>query len=94
MNVHRDQLLWFAKELDASVACLSGVPELHEMIQKYLDRHDAALEQEKAARRPGRPKSKLQERLEQAQETEASMYASSGIGRGAQVSDTTRGTSD
>lgn len=79
-NVHRDQLLWFARALDPGVPCLESVEELHKLVYQYLDRHTPELEQEKTARRPGRPKSKLQERLEQAQEIESSTYANSGMG--------------
>lgn len=55
--------------------------DLHKLIEQYINRNDLELQREQAERRPGRPKSKNQEKLEQMKEHESAQYASSGIGQ-------------
>jgi translation machinery-associated protein 16 len=51
------------------------LPELHELVSDvWLTRHDAELEEERAARRKGRPKSTKEEKLEQVKLREAEGY--------------------
>jgi translation machinery-associated protein 16 len=51
------------------------LPELHELVADvWLTRHDAELEEERAARRKGRPKSTKEQKLEQVQLREAEEY--------------------
>ena len=74
------RLLWFVKAMDENRARLS-VAEMHEICEKFLARLDEDLEQERAARRSGRPMSKHQEELEAAKTREAHEYAKEGLGR-------------
>lgn len=54
--------------------------ELHELVADvWLTRHDAELEEERAARRKGRPKSTKEQKLEEAKLREAEEYRT-GIG--------------
>jgi len=56
------------------------LPELHELVADvWLTRHDAELEEERAARRKGRPKSTKERKLEEAKLREAEEYRT-GIG--------------
>jgi translation machinery-associated protein 16 len=49
--------------------------ELHELVADiWLTRHDEELEEERAARRKGRPKSTKEQKLEQVQLREAEEY--------------------
>jgi translation machinery-associated protein 16 len=51
------------------------LPELHELVSDvWLTRHDAELEEERSARRKGRPKSTKEEKLEQVKLREAEEY--------------------
>jgi len=57
-----------------------SLPELHELVADvWLTRHDAELEEERAARRKGRPKSTKEQKLEEAKLREAEEYRT-GIG--------------
>jgi translation machinery-associated protein 16 len=56
-------------------ATVLTLPELHELVSDvWLTRHDAELEEERAARRKGRPKSTKEEKLEQVKLLEAEEY--------------------
>lgn len=49
--------------------------ELHSLVRDlWLTRHDAELEEERAARRKGRPKSVKEQKLEEIKQTEAEDY--------------------
>jgi translation machinery-associated protein 16 len=49
--------------------------ELHELVSGlWLSRHDAELEEERAARRKGRPKSTKEQKLEEVKMREAEEY--------------------
>jgi len=51
------------------------LPELHELVSDvWLTRHDAELEEERAARRKGRPKSTKERKLEEVKLREAEEY--------------------
>ena len=51
------------------------LPELHELVSDvWLTRHDAELEEERAARRKGRPKSTKEQKLEEVKLREAEEY--------------------
>jgi len=51
------------------------LPELHELVADvWLTRHDAELEEERAARRKGRPKSTKEQKLQEAKLREAEEY--------------------
>jgi translation machinery-associated protein 16 len=51
------------------------LPELHELVlDVWLTRHDAELEEERAARRKGRPKSTKEQKLEEIKLREAEEY--------------------
>ena len=54
--------------------------EVHEICEKFLARLDDDLEQERSARRPGRPMTKRQEELEAAKERETHEYVKEGLG--------------
>lgn len=73
-----NRLLWFVRAMDSDRARLS-VDEVHEICEKFLARLDEDLEQERSARRAGRPMSKRQEELEAAKEREAHEYAKEGL---------------
>lgn len=52
-----------------------SLPELHELVaDAWLTRHDAELEEERAARRKGRPKSTKERKLEELKLREAEEY--------------------
>ena len=52
-----------------------ALPELHELVSDvWLTRHDADLEEERAARRKGRPKSSKEQKLEEIKLREAEEY--------------------
>lgn len=52
-----------------------ALPELHELVSDvWLTRHDAELEEERAARRKGRPKSTKEQKLEEVKLREAEEY--------------------
>jgi translation machinery-associated protein 16 len=51
------------------------LPELHELVSDvWLTRHDAELEEERAARRKGRPKSTKEQKLEEVKLREEEEY--------------------
>ena len=51
------------------------LPELHELVSDvWLTRHDAELEEEREARRKGRPKSTKEQKLEEVKLREAEEY--------------------
>ena len=51
------------------------LPELHELVSDvWLTRHDEELEEERAARRKGRPKSTKEQKLEEVKLREAEEY--------------------
>jgi hypothetical protein len=51
------------------------LPELHELVSDvWLTRHDAELEEEREARRKGRPKSTKEQKLEEGKLREAEEY--------------------
>jgi translation machinery-associated protein 16 len=57
------------------------LPELHQLVSDvWLTRHDAELEEERAARRKGRPKSTKEQKLEEAKFREAEEYRT-GMGK-------------
>ena len=56
------------------------LPELHELVSDvWLPRHNAELEEERAARRKGRPKSTREEKLEQVKLLEAEEYCTAWV---------------
>lgn len=73
-----EQLLWFARAL---VEDQASMKDLHDLVRQYIHRHDEEIAHEASERRPGRPKSKQQERLEQSKDADQTAYASSGLGK-------------
>lgn len=60
--------------LDPELHCLS-LQELHKFVQEvWLTRHDLELEEERSARRKGRPKSSREHQLEELKRYEAEEY--------------------
>ena len=62
-------------EEDSEGGSALTLPELHELVTDvWLTRHDAELEEERAARRKGRPKSTKECKLEETKLREAEEY--------------------
>jgi hypothetical protein len=70
-------ILWFAFALDPEVSALS-LEQVHELCADFLARHDEAIAEEERVRRPGRPKSKKQDALEEQRDREAREYENGG----------------
>ncbi|KAG0146819.1 hypothetical protein CROQUDRAFT_43788, partial [Cronartium quercuum f. sp. fusiforme G11] len=68
-----NRLVWFCYALDPSLSSCS-LEELHQLVQDFIQRHSVDLENERKLRRPGRPKSSNQERMEIDQEIEEAEY--------------------
>lgn len=68
-----NRLVWFAYALDPSIPSCT-LPELHQIVQDFINRHSEELEHERKERRAGRPKSTAQERIEIDQQTEEAEY--------------------
>ena len=70
--------MWFCFALDPEVTHYTQHGDLHQIAQDYCSRHDAAIQEEIDARRPGRPKSKKQETLEFQRTREQGEYDGAG----------------
>lgn len=78
LTVSAAGLLWFCFALDPEVSHYTQHSDLHQIAQDYCSRHDAAIQEEISARRPGRPKSKKQETLEFQRAREQGEYDGAG----------------
>lgn len=74
-----DRLLWFALAMDPEVEAITDQNEVYELLDIFLDRHKERLESEVQARRSGRPKSKVQEQIEQEMALERQEYDDTGF---------------
>ncbi|EJD43741.1 hypothetical protein AURDEDRAFT_145306 [Auricularia subglabra TFB-10046 SS5] len=69
-----DKFTFFFHAIPPEAECMS-LPELHALVRDvWLTRHDEELEQERAARRKGRPQSARELALEQTKQLEAEEY--------------------
>ncbi|CAH7672074.1 hypothetical protein BY996DRAFT_6412878 [Phakopsora pachyrhizi] len=73
-NSKVNRLLWFSLSLDPDLSSIS-LPELHKLLELYLNRNTDQLESERSERRTGRPKSMIQERIELELERESEEYS-------------------
>ena len=63
------------QQVEPGIGTVLTLPELHELVSDvWLTRHDAELEEERAARRKGRPKSAKEQKLEEVKLREAEEY--------------------
>lgn len=61
-QVYVDRVSWYRSALEGSTGPLSE-DELHVLTRSFIAREDAELDEAKAERRPGRPPSKIEERI-------------------------------
>lgn len=68
-QVYVDRVSWYRSALEGSAGPLSE-DELHVLTQSFVAREDEELEEAKAERRPGRPPSKVEERISDRKDAE------------------------
>lgn len=71
-----DRIAWFQDHLDKDQNDLGSYVALQHYIEMFIDRHQEELEHLKAERRPGRPPSKQEERLQHRRDEEAKEFQS------------------
>ncbi|ETN45426.1 uncharacterized protein HMPREF1541_09257 [Cyphellophora europaea CBS 101466] len=72
-QVYVDRVAWYRSALEGSTGPLTE-EELHVLTQTFIGREDEELAEAKAERRPGRPPSKVEERINDRKDTEEKEY--------------------
>ncbi|OAL39680.1 hypothetical protein AYO20_01077 [Fonsecaea nubica] len=68
-QIYVDRVAWFKSALQGSTGALTD-EEMQLLTQSFIDREDEELAEAKQQRRPGRPPTKLEEKITQRKETE------------------------